>query len=213
MSLQQAFSNLQSRDLIACGPGVAFVVVRDIKVEGVARNVLGRLCSSRDPYAPTAHVEGVLPATYAWDVDLGTFSDTDGQPLPMWNDQSYVERGAYSGNDLDKAALVLLADDCAPCDVSEPSGEVLDKLNSIFRLSPNEVATFVSAASLFGITLNQEQVCNLFVVMEMLETAGQTYSPPGMSTQEVHIATLISALAGANGTLDAVLKRRQRMGI
>ena len=68
--------------------------------------------------------------------------------------------------------MVLVAADYVPCDVYEPLGEVLDKLNSIFRLSPNEMATFVSMTKIVGISLSQTQAMRLlaiFAIMELLK--------------------------------------------
>ena len=158
MSLQQAFSNLQPRDLLLCGPGVAFVVVRNIEVAGQERNVLGQLCSCHSPYDSEAHPETILPYAYAWNDGLSAFVDRDGDWLRGWSNEIHVERGAYRGLDLAPFAVVGVVDEYVGEDIAGKEGdELYNNLSHIATYSGSPILALVSTARLLGINLSIQQ--------------------------------------------------------
>ena len=198
MSLQQDFSKLQPCDLILCGPGVTYVVVRNIDVSGQERYVLGELCRSHGPYDSEAHPEKILPHAYAWNDGLLAFVDRDGDWLRGWSNEIEVERGAYRGSDLTPFAIVGVVD--------ENVGERLvvnkalsDQLDIIATYSGHPELALLETAKLFGFGLTFQQAQLIFEVMHMNVELQKTRDE--MAEDTMGFATGSKDVSGALATI------------
>ena len=163
MSLQQAFSKLQPRDVIICD-NLSYVIIREISHEAniiglKSRYIVGQLSYDRDLSGRTtqqmAHISTILQTAYAWNTTTWNFSDTESKCLPDWNKNATVERGAYKGEDIDAVGSILIA---AEVELGVfPESITPKKIAQIVFFSISEDQALASVAKLLGLTLTKFQ--------------------------------------------------------